>query len=303
MRFQQAKEDDNKKRIIDISLKYNILCPHTAFIGIETRTDSSAKNVNSNMVLREIPIEISADDKVTARLSSGFGSFCNNNLAHNINTSTACCAPPFSAATFSTTQLQSLAFASKPSNYLRYSHLNFPAAPSPPPPPTFSFGSSSSYYQPVPSNFQVTTSPAMFTSFNQQQQTQQSSFFYLNNSNIVRASSSLSSTVTEEKIWPSNDQDIVRHLINLQKFDGLWDLRDCDIQNLCQKPLTSFHSNLINDSTILTTVIVIIMLEMKFNSLKTIWSFVVTKGRKRLTELLGDNGKLEQLFNDIKSQL
>src|SRR5262249_33666800 len=43
-RFKQPKEDDDKKRMIDISLKYNILCPHTAFIGIETRTDLSAKN-------------------------------------------------------------------------------------------------------------------------------------------------------------------------------------------------------------------------------------------------------------------
>jgi hypothetical protein len=109
--------------------------------------------------------------------------------------------------------------------------------------------------------------------------------------------------MNEEKTWPSNDQDIVRHLISLQKFDGLWNLRDDDIQNLSQKPLTSFHSNISNDSAILATVIVIIMLEMKFNSFKTIWSIVVNKGRKRLRELLGNNEKLEQLLNDIKSQL
>jgi hypothetical protein len=30
---------------------------------------------------------------------------------------------------------------------------------------------------------------------------------------------------------------------------------------------------------------------------------MVNKGRKRLTELLGDKEKLEQLINDIKSQL
>jgi len=109
--------------------------------------------------------------------------------------------------------------------------------------------------------------------------------------------------MTEEKTWPSNEQDIVRHLINLQKFDGLWNLNDRDIQSLCQKSLTSFHSNLSNESTILTTVIVIIIFEMKFNSFKNMWSFIVSKARKRLTELLGNNEKLEQLINDINSQL
>ncbi|CAF1521468.1 unnamed protein product, partial [Didymodactylos carnosus] len=69
-RFQQQQEqkggsveDGNKKRMIDISLQHNLLCPHTGFIGVETHTDPSAKNQNANMVLREIPIEITADDK------------------------------------------------------------------------------------------------------------------------------------------------------------------------------------------------------------------------------------------------
>ncbi|CAF1313081.1 unnamed protein product [Rotaria sordida] len=109
--------------------------------------------------------------------------------------------------------------------------------------------------------------------------------------------------MTEQKIWLSNDQDIVRHLINLQKFDGLWNLTDDDIQNLCHKPLKSFHSIITNDSIILTTVIVIIILEMKYDTFKTMWLFVVNKGRKRLIELLGDTEKLERLINDIKHQL
>ena len=48
-----------KQRIIDLSLKYNILSPHTAFVGVEKRTNAS----NAEMVLREVPIEISADDQ------------------------------------------------------------------------------------------------------------------------------------------------------------------------------------------------------------------------------------------------
>ncbi|CAF3800096.1 unnamed protein product [Adineta steineri] len=48
-----------KKRIIDLSLKYNILSPYTAFIGVEKRTNMS----NAEMILREVPIQISVDDQ------------------------------------------------------------------------------------------------------------------------------------------------------------------------------------------------------------------------------------------------
>lgn len=54
-----SDEKTTEQRIIDLSLKYNILSPHTAFIGIEKRFNAS----NVDMVLREIPIEISADDQ------------------------------------------------------------------------------------------------------------------------------------------------------------------------------------------------------------------------------------------------
>jgi len=62
-------------------------------------------------------------------------------------------------------------------------------------------------------------------------------------------------------------------LIDLQKFDGLWNLTDDDIQHLCQKSLTSFHSNLTYDSMLITTVIVIVMLKTKFKSYKIMWVF------------------------------
>ena len=50
-------ERTSKQRIIDLSLKYNILSPHTAFVGVEKRTDGN----NAQMVLREVPIRISSD--------------------------------------------------------------------------------------------------------------------------------------------------------------------------------------------------------------------------------------------------
>ncbi|CAF5113359.1 unnamed protein product [Rotaria sp. Silwood1] len=61
-----------KKRIIDLSVKYKILSPHTAFIGVEKRINGS----NVGMVLREIPIEISIDDQHLQ--TSAFGNFGNN---------------------------------------------------------------------------------------------------------------------------------------------------------------------------------------------------------------------------------
>jgi len=53
------EKEERKKRIIELSLKYNILSPHTAFVGIEKRVNGN----NDDMVLREVPIEISADDQ------------------------------------------------------------------------------------------------------------------------------------------------------------------------------------------------------------------------------------------------
>ncbi|CAF4064370.1 unnamed protein product [Adineta steineri] len=148
--------------------------------------------------------------------------------------------------------------------------------PPPPPPPGSSFGGSSSYQS-------------------------NSLSFPCTNSMMPNSSSSLA--IAKEKTWPSNDEDVVRHLISLQKFDGLWNLSDSEVQNLSKKPLTSFQSNISDDLSILSTTIVILIFETKFDSSKTLWSFMVNKARKRLTELLGDNGKLELLINEIKSQL
>lgn len=54
MTMQQIKE-----KIIEISLKYNILSSYTAFVGVENRINAS----NADMVLREVPIQISADSQ------------------------------------------------------------------------------------------------------------------------------------------------------------------------------------------------------------------------------------------------
>ncbi|CAF1605387.1 unnamed protein product, partial [Adineta ricciae] len=53
------EKEEQKKHIIGLSLKYHILSPYTSFVGIEKRRDGN----NVGMVLREVPIEISADDQ------------------------------------------------------------------------------------------------------------------------------------------------------------------------------------------------------------------------------------------------
>jgi hypothetical protein len=61
----EIAKETTKKRIIELSLKYNILSPHTAFVGIEKRVNAS----NADMTLREVPIQISADDQHLASYS------------------------------------------------------------------------------------------------------------------------------------------------------------------------------------------------------------------------------------------
>jgi hypothetical protein len=51
------EKEERNKRIIELSLNYNILSPHTAFFGIGKRFNGN----NRHMVLREVPIKISAD--------------------------------------------------------------------------------------------------------------------------------------------------------------------------------------------------------------------------------------------------
>ncbi|CAF1457389.1 unnamed protein product [Adineta steineri] len=311
-RFQQVKEDDNKKRLIDISLKYNILCPHTAFIGIETRTDPSAKSTNSNMVLREIPIEISADDKVMNTLSSGFGAFgSSSNSLSSPNTS-------FNS------QLPTM-FHVLPASFLPSSHCMYPINPSSyqcqyysagpisyqqqkqQQQASFSYGASNRYSESIRTSSSTAQDyplpPRRIRIRFNESIRYQSNSLPLPYTNSIVTNPSSSFVITEEKTWPSNDEDVVRHLISLQKFDGLWNLSGSEVQNLSKKPLTSFQSNISNDSSILSTIIVIIIFETKFDSSKTLWSFMVNKARKRLTELLDNNGKLEQLINEIKSQL
>ncbi|CAF3504590.1 unnamed protein product [Rotaria sp. Silwood1] len=48
----------DKELLVNISIKYDVLCPYTAFIGVERRLDINSES-NIDMELREVPIMIS----------------------------------------------------------------------------------------------------------------------------------------------------------------------------------------------------------------------------------------------------
>jgi hypothetical protein len=103
-------------------------------------------------------------------------------------------------------------------------------------------------------------------------------------------------------LWPTNNEDIVRHLIDKQKFDGSWDLDSKSIEQLTGKPLTVFQH--LTNNQILISAIVIAVLETRFASLSSMWHGVVQKARKRLFDLLDkDIKKLDTLLEDIRKQL
>ena len=109
---------------------------------------------------------------------------------------------------------------------------------------------------------------------------------------------------SEKELWPSNDQDIVRHLIDKQKFDGLWDIDSQAVKNLTGKTLADFLSgNSQVDRQVLVSAIIIAVLETRFASLATMWHGIVQKARKRLIDLLGtDSKKLDELLENVRKQ-
>jgi hypothetical protein len=83
------EKEERKKRITELSLKYTILSPYTAFVGIEKRANGN----NDEMVLREVPIEISIDDQhlASSLFTHTFGSSAQYSSFH---LPMACCAMP-----------------------------------------------------------------------------------------------------------------------------------------------------------------------------------------------------------------
>jgi hypothetical protein len=271
--IETSFEETTKQRIIALSLKYNILSPHTAFVGIEKRTDAS----NADMVLREVPIQISGDDKhlqmqLGASLSagsSGRGLGVGGARRHRkmITNDLGDLGPALSKTSWFSppackklraqldTQCEKKMMCSKRTSCCDSM--------------TIKTGGTSSEDED-----------------------------YTLSKNKKKKSS-------KKEIWPSNDQDIVRHLINKQKFDGLWDLESQAVENLTGKTLAEFQSiNSQVDRQVLLSAIIIAVLETRFAAFATMWHGVIQKARKRLTDLLGTDSKnLDHLLENVLKQL
>ncbi|CAF1446394.1 unnamed protein product [Adineta steineri] len=252
-KMETSSEETIKQQIIALSLKYNILSPHTAFVGIEKRTNGN----NADMVLREVPIQISADDQhlqiPTQQLFfAGAGGGARHSMMMSSTTSRK-----RSVAMLS---MSSCAMPQMKSSQLR-------------------FGDSMSFAD-CADGADLSYSLSSMTKKKAEKKS------------------------SEKEIWPSNDQDIVRYLINKQKFDGLWDLDSNTIKNLTGKTLGEFVSgNSEVESQILVSAIIIAALEKNFAALTTMWFGIVQKARKRVIDLFGgDSKKLDQLLENIHKE-
>jgi hypothetical protein len=259
-------EQTAKQRIIELSLKYNILSPHTAFVGIEKRTNAS----NTDMVLREVPIEISADDQ---------------QLYRHRPPSMMCFAAPSSAPMGG---LYPMAYATSSNSAMPQSS-------------SMSLGKkSANTFRPEPKAYGF--------SLLEQMSTKNTIMMRKSNKESMPVSSVAFNTQSidqSKEIWPSTDQDIVRYLINKQKFDGLWNSDNDMIKNLTGKSLSAFQStnSSINDQ-ILASAIIIIMLETRFAGFSSLWHGVVQKARKRIIDLVKkDSNNFDTLMEDIRKQL
>ncbi|CAF1020949.1 unnamed protein product [Adineta steineri] len=275
-RFKKHHNDDEatkeltKKRIIELSLKYNILSPHTAFVGVEKRMDTS----NADMVLREVLIQISADDQ-HLQINSPMPSL--QTMNSNVD-----------LFDIFTTQMCHTANA----NVSHYSPLQMTRSM-----PAFDC---------LCADFDITT-PLQPTNklSNNSFKSALSSAYMLNDfdpfyQNVDKTSHNVQTQADD--VWPTNGQDIIRQLIDKQKFDGSWDLDSKSLERLTGKPLTAFQH--LASNQILTPAIVIAVFETRFAMHSSMWYGIVQKARKRLVDLLGkDVKKLDTLLAEIRKQL
>ncbi len=259
-----------KKRIIQISLKHKILSPHTAFVGIEKRANAS----NVDMVLREVPIQISADDQ-HVDTSHFMGS-------HGAQQ----CMMLLGSSAMPMVRESSVGSRIDGARYNSYATSNLKKAKR---------------------SLECMTKRLMYEEEDSESMDDELSDLddldmCVSMRSAIETEEQDFSTTEKQDIWPTGDQNIVRYLINKQNFDGLWDLDTKNIEQLTGKPLAKFPQS--NNPQILISAIVLVALETRFASLSTMWHGVVQKARKRLLDLLGkDKKKLESLVESIRQQL
>jgi hypothetical protein len=239
------EKDATKRRIIELSLKYKILSPHTAFVGVEKRSNAS----NTDMALREVPIQISADDQHLQ--------------------------PSHYMANFAMPPMVCMAMPPCARRSSPMSSLGFGGAKK-------KMSSSNSSSRSI--NFQ-SEAMLMADCLATDDLLDNDCDDHEMSNPVSRSMRHYAARSIPEDVWPTGDENIVRYLISKQKFDGLWNLDAKNIEQLTGKALTSFpqgHSN-----QILIAAIVVVTLETRFGALSTMWYGVVQKV-KNLDALFGD---------------
>ncbi|CAF1269665.1 unnamed protein product [Rotaria sp. Silwood1] len=323
--FQSEKEETitKKEQVIALSLKYNILSPYTAFVGIEKRINQD----NSDMILREVPIEISADNQY---LQSTYPSIHNGMSPIYSPTapsyfSLCCYSPGYCPASPSYCPVSPCYSPASPcyspTSPCYFSPCHSPTSPSYslaspsycPTSPRYSPTSPSSYsptspqYILSPSNAVFCSPKCIKSSSNDETMTGDDE----TPSRHTAGDKDLTTTNIKKRQysiydnWPQNDQDIVRHIIKKQTFNGLWNFDIESIERLIQKPLSEFQLKYSQiDCKILISIIVIAVLERNFKAFELLWDAVVQKARKHLTELLNDESvDFDTLITEILQEL
>lgn len=282
-----VQKSTDKQSLIDISLTYGILCPHTAFIGVEKRLNANSES-NADMELREVPLTIrnTSERQLAdiAHLQSLV--YDQNDIIDRIEYSVAetSCSIVASCSSHATA-----AFVGS-----RKQHA---------------FNRIGSVVQPVTNLFSSlfsreskatrSNTSASVTTTSTRDQTNRSS-----------SVSNSPASVPSNTNWPTEEQKLVDRFIDLQQYDGLWSLTEHEIKQLTGKSFTAFSSSAVDNlqknlqQSIISTAIVLVILDTRCSSLKTLWQALSNKAKKRLEELLGgDQTKLEQLLDDIQKQI
>jgi hypothetical protein len=251
-------KDDIKRRIINLSLRYHILSPYTAFVGIEKRLNT----INIDTIVREVPIQTSTDHQHSNSRS--------DELLQPVNASLIIEDTHSHRSTISKNQrLDRSIDSEKRLSIRRY--------------PSTSNNNEDTHLR--------TTTSISCSSLSHEPRLRQS-------------------PVREDGIndsWPTDDVNIIHYLINKQTHDGLWnfDSNRKSIKDLTGKSFAVFQSYETHGNTqILVTAIVIVVLEVKFMSLRSMWDDIAEKARRHLIDLLNNDWKkLVTLFRNIRTIL
>ncbi|CAF1628147.1 unnamed protein product [Adineta ricciae] len=96
----------------------------------------------------------------------------------------------------------------------------------------------------------------------------------------------------------------VRWLIENQSYNGMWILNDETIKQLTNgKSWVEFKSDMTDNKDIITTSLVIALLELKYADQFALWILMVEKGRHQMINLGFSKDKFELLIKQIKDKL